>query len=393
MVVLVALSLTGLLLVVGLGIDAGRLFDVRRSAQAAADAGAFAGAAVLYSAGTAAQALAAAEADAADNGFSDSATTTVSVSSPPASGEHVNDSRYVEVVIVVEVKTLLLPPQVTNVRARGVAGVAPIDLRYAIVALDDSATNGALKLGPQGSLTITGGGIMVNSSHSTAADNSGIVTIPSGEKTDVVGGVGPQASAWPNLRTGRPITQDPFYGFPMPSTSGTNYGNPVCCSLQPGIYTGDIDGNNNWVLAAGTYILKGAGIDLFGNSSITGTGVFIFITQSTYPASGGTCANPTVKVTGNGASSLTPPTSGVYDGMLIYQDPACAGSITLGGNGALTTTGTIYAPSATVGLNGNNAAISASQIVADRVDVQNADITLTYSAAATAIPRIPALAE
>jgi len=391
MVVLIALAMTGLLLGVGLAVDSGMLFNVRISARVSADAAALAGAVTLHEGGTAAQAIASATAEATANGFTTNSTTTVTVLTPPVSGPSTGDSRYVEVTIEREVHTLLLPDQITTVHARGVAGIAPVDLGYAIVALDPEDTAGALAVGPQGSISITGGGIKVNSRSATAAESSGIVTIPSDANTDVVGGT---SGTWPDTRTGRPLTPDPFSGFPKPATTGlTDHGAPACCELQPGIYTADIDGNNDWELAAGTYVLKGAGIDLSGNSSITGAGVFIFITQADYPTTGGTCANPTVNITGNGASSLTPPTSGTYGGMLIYQDPECAGSVTIGGNGAVTTSGTIYAPTGTVALNGNNAAITASQIVADQIDVQNADVTLTYSSDGTAAPRIPALSE
>lgn len=392
MVVLIALSMTALLLMIGVAVDSGRLFDMRISARVAADAAALAGAVTLYEGGTTTEAIASAVAEAASNGHTNGVGgVTVDVNLPPESGPRDGDSDYVEVVIEREVATLLLPAQLTTVRARGVAGIAPVDLGYAIVALDTGSTNGALNVGSQGSIDVNGGGIKVNSSSATAATNSGIVT--SDGYTDVVGGT---SGSWPSPRPSRPVTTDPFAGFPKPPTSGVTKhdGNPVPgATLQPGTYTGDIDGNNTWELAAGTYIMKGAGVDLSGNSSINGSGVFIFITQSSYPLSGGTCPSVAFDLTGTAASTLTPPTSGTYDGMLVYLDPECSGTLRIGGNGAVTTTGTIYAPEGRVALNGNNAAVTASQIVARTIDVQNADITLNYSTGDTAAPRIPALTE
>lgn len=389
MVVIVALAMSAMLLGIGLIVDAGRLFDARRSAQSAADAAALAAAAVLYGGGTASAATAAALADAQQNGFTASSTTTVSAVSPPASGPRAGDARYAEVTITRRVATLLMGAQTTNVRARAVGGVAPLDHGYAVIALDSASTSGAISVSSNGSLALTGGGIMINSSHSQAGSSSGTVTIPSTAKTDVVGGL---SGTWPNSRTGRPVLVDPLANFPEPDTSGLiNYGSPVCCSLLPGVYTGSIGGNNAWQLAAGTYVLKGASIDLAGNSSLTGTGVFIFLTNANHPAAGGSCG--TLKLSGNNASVLSAPTSGTYSGMLIYQDSGCTGDLTVGGNGSITATGTIYAPSATVKGNGNNAAITATQIVAKRVDAQNADLSITYTAAAAAVPRVPALEE
>ncbi|MBM4421417.1 MAG: hypothetical protein FJ034_07555 [Chloroflexi bacterium] len=79
--------------------------------------------------------------------------------------------------------------------------------------------------------------------------------------------------------------------------------------------------------------------------------------------------------------------------MLIWQDNACTGSLSIGGNGAINSTGTIYAPTASVTGNGNNAVVNVSQVVAKRIDTQNADFTVTYSSAATYQGYIPALVE
>ena len=389
--VVLALAMTAMLFAVGLAIDSGQLFVARRTAQAAADAGAFAGAERLYAGGTAAQAISDATADTARNGFTAGGTTTVTVNSPPTEGAYAGNAGYVEVRITTQVRTNLLPAQITNIAARGVAGVAPVNLGYAIMSLDQGSTLRALNVRAQGSLAITGGGVMVNSSHAEAARSTGTVTMSSGFNTDVVGQT---SGIWPNQRTGRPVSPDPYSSFPKPSTSGlTDYGNPVCCALSPGIYTGSLSGNNDWTMAAGIYIFKGAGVNLAGNSSLNGSGVFIFLTTSNYPSTGGTCPTTTFKLTGNNASSLTPPASGTYKGMLIYQDPACTGDLDIGGNGAITTTGTIYAPTATVVGNGNNASVALSQIVAKRVDAGNADFSIAYSTAATAAPRVPALSE
>ncbi|TMC06265.1 MAG: hypothetical protein E6J35_02985, partial [Chloroflexi bacterium] len=66
--ILIAVALGGLLLGIGLALDTGQLFVSRRAAQTAADAGAWAGAAVLYAGGSAAQARTAATDDATRNG-------------------------------------------------------------------------------------------------------------------------------------------------------------------------------------------------------------------------------------------------------------------------------------------------------------------------------------
>src|SRR6185369_12095265 len=64
-IVMVAIVFMTLMFAVGLALDAGQLFSAKRTQQEAADAGAFAGAVVLYQGGTVLQATAAAIADAA----------------------------------------------------------------------------------------------------------------------------------------------------------------------------------------------------------------------------------------------------------------------------------------------------------------------------------------
>jgi Flp pilus assembly protein TadG len=403
-VVLIALAMTGLLLGVGLAIDTGRLFVARRDAQAAADAAAWAGAVQLRAGGAASAAMAAATTDATENRYtSGSGGVTVSVSSPPGSGAFVGNDRYVEVTITVQVGTTLMPSTVSNVTVRAVAGAAPVDQGFAVVTLDATAAP-ALNVSNQGEINVTNAGIKINSSSANAGDNRGVVTIsptPS-HGTSVVGNAaGP--NPWPNETTGQQSLPDPFLNFPKPDTTALTPRTPVCCTLQPGVYTTNIGGNNAWVMEPGIYVFKNAGIDLEGNSSITsastpvssatGTGVFIFVTTSAYPASGGTCPTPTLKLRGNNGTNITSPTTGTYQGMLIYQDPACNGEISIGGGAAFTGNGTIYAPAAEVEANGSNAGINVPQIVAKTVDVQNGKLNMNYSGGAVAQPRIPALSE
>lgn len=405
-VVLVAISMLGMLFAVGLAIDAGQLFSGRRSAQEAADAAAFAGAVTLYQGGTTVQATSAATSDASLNGYAanvPTSGTTVTVNIPPTSGAFSGNASYVEVIIVSPVRTSLVPQQagLTNVRARAVAGNIPMNSGYAVMALDQTCTSGTLSVSSNGELEIEGGGIMVNSCSPSGASNSGTVALGSGNYVDVAGSGA--SGTWPSLRTGRSVAADPFAGLAKPSTNGLSTYAPACAPTinQPGIYTTAFSSNCAYLFAPGTYILKGGGISLAGNSSMcTGTscstataagGVFFYLTYANYPTAGGSCA--TFSLHGNDVTTLSAPASGTYAGLLFWQDAACTATFSIGGNGAIGATGTIYVPGATVQGNGNNAEVEASQIVAKRVDTQNADFEIEYAGSLTYQGTVPALVE
>ncbi|HEY8757254.1 MAG TPA: pilus assembly protein TadG-related protein, partial [Candidatus Limnocylindria bacterium] len=174
-IVMVAIVFMTLMFAVGLALDAGQLFSAKRTQQEAADAGAFAGAVVLYQGGTVLQATQAAINDAAKNGFVDGVNSTsvtvngatVASSMAPTSGAFAGESpvKHVEVVIVRQVKTTLVPAEAAfnPVRARGVAGAEPLNNGYALIALTAACTDDALYVSPNVNVHLTGGGILVNS--------------------------------------------------------------------------------------------------------------------------------------------------------------------------------------------------------------------------------------
>lgn len=399
-IVLVAVTFLGLLMAVGLAIDTGQLFVARRTAQEAADAAAYAAAVVLYEGGMTTQASAAATTDATTNGYTDMGTggrIRVTVNVPPASGTYYNNSSYAEVLISVQVQTNLVPQQagITTVKVRGVAGAVPLNNSYGLMALDRGSTANAMQVQSNGNISVTGAGILANSTSPTAAYNIGTVTVspapPNG--TQVAGGV---SGTWPNPTTGVSQQPDPFAGYPMPSTSGmTVYSSLPSNNLSPGIYTVPLQaaGGTTLNLASGIYILK-AGINGSGNADLVSGagGVFIFNTVMNYPTdTGGGCGS--INLTGNVSTSLSPLTTGTYKGLLFYQDPACTAQFTIAGNGTLTASGTIYVPTGAFQLNGSNATLTGSQLIAKTVNAQNGHITITFNTGSTAQPVLPRLAE
>jgi hypothetical protein len=215
-VVLFALMLMAMLFMIGLAIDVGTLFVAHRAAQEAADAGAYGGAIVINGSGTSAAARAVAVADTTRNGFWDGGhggLTRVWVNLPPLSGPHTGNSKYVEVIIETQVRTLLVPAQgvLNRVVVRGVAGAAPAGSGHAIMALHPNI-NDAFLMG-NGDVNVTGGGIHINSTACGPALKLGSDGDLNSPYTQVVG-------CYDDSGPGD-INPDPISGVPFERTRST----------------------------------------------------------------------------------------------------------------------------------------------------------------------------
>jgi len=232
-----------------------------------------------------------------------------------------------------------------------------VTIGQSIIVLDPSA-GGALTLAGNATIKIPGG-VFVNSSSSTALSASGNAQIKA-TVIDVHGGVqkSGNASFSPAPTTGAAITPDPYASLASPSTSGMiNYGSEslsgnATATIKPGIYSQiSVAGNASLTLSSGIYIIEGDGLSVSGNASVTGSGITIFNAGSKYPTTGGTYG--TITLSGNGSYNLSPPTSGTYAGIVIFQSRDNSKALTLSGN-ASGMTGTIYAPAAQLAESGNS---------------------------------------
>lgn len=417
-IILIAVTLLGMLMMVGVAIDAGQLYSARRAMQEAADAAAYAGAVTLYQGGTQAAAFTAAATDATRNGFTHGVASTTVAIQQPASAPF-NTDRYVQVTITRQVRTALVPAEaaITQVTVHAIAGAEPLNNNYAIMALDRNATTDAFWSGPSATITLNGGGVLVNSTATEAASSftsssNWHISCPSTNPCGIDIGGG-DAGTWPPASVGNPnyfdgvMTHqaqqpDPFAGYPKPSTGGmltdrAAFG-PGNATLGQGIYTSTI---SNVKLCHGIYILKGGGMG--GGLDVDTTSidpvtlqpcdgqVFIFNTLSNYPLSGGTCS--AVTVSGNHDITLNAMTTGTYAGMLFYQDPACTAGLTFGGTSfSLTATGTIYLPNASFTADGQPT-IAGGQIVAKTVNLGNAQLNISFTPGTSAQPVLPRLAK
>jgi putative Flp pilus-assembly TadE/G-like protein len=400
--ILIAIALGGLLLGIGLALDTGQLFVARRAAQTAADAGAWAGAAVLYAGGSAAQARTAAATDATRNGYTDGGFVTVTTASPPTSGTYANDPGYIEVAITEQVLTRFLLGATagrTAISVKAVAGLARSGSGQAVIVTRPTGKT-TLTLSGSASFTVVGGGTNTNTSDADAISiGSGLLTATFHRVTGNVK-AGDAASMSPAPTTGVAAAADPFLALAGPSTTGVPvYGGQTITNgtvtLNPGIYSGLISVGNLGIarLNAGTYIFR-AGLTTTGTGSLIlagAGGVLLYNANGSYPAAGGSCGS--LSLAGTGTMTLAASKTGSYAGMLIFQHRTCAGAVAVTVRTGTSLSGTIYVPAATLTMTAANNVTIASQIVAYELVIAGSTLTMNFTPGSVAGSRVPSLVE
>ena len=390
--VLFIISLTALMGVTGLVIDLGLMMVAYRKAQNAADSGAFAGA-VELSNGNASNVVS----EATRFVTTQNGATVPSSLHPqlgPRSGPYTGNANFVEVYADVAFNTnflhLLGYASTQTVQARAVAGLQFTTFNSGLLLLSPSGS-GALTDSGNGSISVTGGGLItVNSNSHSAVNVSGNGNVSAttvnitGNYTDSGNG-----AIKGTIDTGATAVANPlaYLTAPDPSSLTVQSNTQVQISgntsktLQPGVYKGGIlvSGNGSVTLTAGIYYMEGGGFSSTGNASVTGSGVMIY----NAPAA----AKDVINISGNGSLNLTPPTSGAYQGLTIFQSPTSTNRISITGNGG-SIGGTIYAPDAQVTLSGNGG-LSAAQIVSSSIQATgNGSVSVNFGGNTALTPLI-----
>jgi hypothetical protein len=436
-IVLIALMMMVMLMIVGLAVDAGQLYSSKRTQQEAADAASFAGAVAIYQSPAAcsqapfpcAAARQAAIDDATRNGFTDGVNNTqVIVNHPPSAGAaFAGNGKYLEVVIIRQVRTALVPAQsiLNPVAAHSVGGADPLKSPFAIVLLKQ--TGPCLTTQGTGGIQVPagvdlGGAIQSNCTGSPSwnlAGSGNIFNQLGNNSVRTVGTVSAPAKVTCNLpcstplQTGVSVQPDPFATFPRPPVEAVpfwsgpgQYDIPsTACNpatpLQPHTYVGGLVNNNSCTvyLATGVYILKGGGFTQNANSGTISTigasqalGAMIFNTNSTYPTTGSTCGD--ISAQQGGGFDTWAMATGPYAGMALYQDRNCTNTIAIQSNGSYFFHGTLYAPTATLALTSQSGATLYSQIVVSAIDMQaSGNLVVNYKPSESANSGLPTLVD
>jgi hypothetical protein len=255
----------------------------------------------------------------------------------------------------------------TVIKAKATAGLDGKVSPDCIIVLDPSAQN-AFLANNGATVATTGCQIAVNSTSSQGASISGGASV-TGVELDVVGGCS-CTGTYPTLKTGQPAVADPFASLPA-LTPGSCVAHPTMytpvsgTTIQPGTYCGGItvsNGVTGITFASGTYIIKGGGLTFGGGVTASGSGVMFYLT--------GTNATYASLTIANGATvTVSAPTSGVYQGVLFYQDRSITSSsnASFAGGAAMNLTGSLYFPTTNVAFSNGVSGADTTAIVAKQV--------------------------
>ena len=388
----VTLGLIPLIGVLAFAFDIGLLLAAKKRTQTVADAASHAAACALYNnAATDATGLdvsgkarAAALLNASANGYSNDGTTNgVTINIPPQSGYFIGKPYHAEVLVTytqARIFGAVLGSGSLKIGARAVTrGVTGLPAPYttaSIVALNSSKS---------GSLAVTGGvnlsadsPVQVNSSSGTAFSATGGVNVTA-PIFQIVGGYTKSGSnVNGTVSTGSPYISDPLASLatPDPATLSqrsftSTYGS---ATLSPGVYNGGLSlaGGMNITLSAGLYYIKGGNFTVANGVNLAGTGVTIYLDGASK-----------LDIQGGTNFSITPPTSGSWSGLSIYQSRTSTTALTLGNGANINVGGTIYAAGAALSVIGGSNVHAGSQVIVDSFNLSNG-INLAFTTASDA---------
>lgn len=350
---LFAVILPAIIGALGLAVDTGAMFDENRRMQSAADAAAIAAAQEIRSLNFSGYESAALE-DAALNGYPAGDDVEVEINRPPSVGPRSGDNRFVEVYIRRATPSYFMSMFVAAPRtlvARAVAGAEPAEA--CIYALNPTA-QASFDASGSSHIVLDDCAIQVNSSHAAAAIADGSSQVEA-VTINVTGGYD-GAGFFPEPFGGVPPLADPLAEF-EPSWSTTCdepkqlhiNGNTT---VDPGVYCGGflITSTGDVTFNPGVYVIMGGGIDAHGGAHLEGNGVTFVLTEKSGKKYDG------VFINGGVSADLSAPTSGMWKGILFYQDPNVSGTGKTAsyftGTGSLDLAGVIYFPTTEVEFSG-----------------------------------------
>lgn len=324
----------------GLVIDIGNAYAHQRMAQNAADAAAAAGGMVLYSQGATA-AEASARYYAGLHGYRDKAVEVTW----PTQCIRVQVTENVAPIFVSLVWQGTFPVQAVAQGCYRTSGVSA-----SVLVLDPHACE-ALDLSGGALMRVRKGNVHVNSDCTVAMRLSGGARLETETPTTYVGGYRLSGGAYviPKPVTG-PVQADPLAGLPTPEgcyrclgTKELSIGSDTKTTLGPGCYDGGISigGAARVLFKPGVYCIGGDGLKVGAGGWAGGSGVTFFLMRDS------------ITLDGAARFIFTPPTSGPYAGITVFQARDNDETMRITGGASLEgSEGIIYLPAGTLDVSG-----------------------------------------
>lgn len=377
---IVALSITSLIGILGITLEAGYWYKSKTDLQITADMAAYAGA-IELAASTNSAARTASRLDALENGY-DSTIGSITVNSPASTGAYVTEES-VEVTITqqgIQFFSALFGDNRISYNVRAVASL--VKTHEACVLALNTSVSSAIDITGSVTANLPNCSLAANSDSSTAITLAGSSSVTAKCLTTAGGISGVEDHATLDCgsgKTGAKLYEDPYADIVVPVPA--DY--PLCktpvktgtwdYALEAGRYCSNMTVKGTYTLDAGTYLFDGINVNFIGSvATLIGSEVTIFLINGA-ALSG---------INGSSDIILEAPTSGDYAGIAIYSDPATQPSgttVKLNGGSATSIEGVIYFPDQHVEFGGNTDLASAcSMLIADTVDMKgNADFAIT----------------
>ena len=237
------------------------------------------------------------------------------------------------------------------------------DVAGCVVALDPTA-DGALTISGNADVNLGCGAVVASKSATGIIENAGACLTATSIATS---GDYSGDCLNPTPEIGMPTITDPLADLDPPAYSGCDYPAlvdvTVNATLAPGVYCGGIAIHENAEVEfkPGMYILDGVGLQITGNTIVTGDEVTFYFPPTTTGISGGKVKGKiqpwiSLLIAGTTDVTLRAARTGYYEGILFYQDrniPASMQNLFTGGAN-MTLEGRFYFPKSDVKFAGNS---------------------------------------
>ena len=401
-ILLVAVCLVGMMGFAALALDGGVLLDDRQRVQSAADAAALAAADQLFlnwqsyhGLDVNGAAKAAAVASATANGF-----PNVTVNIPPLAGSFAGQAGYAEVIVQYNQQryfATVFGSAAVTVRSRAVAQGRWATPKIGILILDPTSPGSATTTGGA-AVTVGGVPFIIDSNASDAMVSTGTGASFTASEFDITGvpGISGGGTFTGPIYSGQQPTPDPLAYLPEPDPStmtvqahNFHLSGTQTQTISPGVYKGGItvSGQATLNMNPGIYYMDGGGFSFTGQGNLNASGVMIFNEPNSN--------SDIININGTGSINISPPTTGIYRGISLFQERSSTNTISITGNGGSSMTGTFYAAHGTLGVTGNgtNDVIGSQYITYDLTVNGNGGFAVDWSANLAAPTRIINLVE